>query len=406
MNQTGTALILIDTPLKHDNRVNTQIEAYKKRGFEIKVINVKKTKTSAAFRFFDLPANLIFFVAFIVRWLFAAFYCLPRYVHFWKNREMARYKLAWFNLPPAYLYDTYVHLLRGRGYAVHHREELSDISVIHANDLAALSFAQALCRMTPSAQLVYDAHELHPFRNRRNLSWLNGLFVASFERLSTKRATLIIGPSLPCVAFTRLFCRGGAKIYKIVCNNFYERPATHFPLHDGDERAIFYIGTMIQGRGMERLKAILERNPDIHGHIFSPEDDDKQRRRAEIFSGVSNATIYFGSYNGVIEPILQRYNKRYGWLWLDDICLSYHYAMPNKLFQYIAFGFHIIYPKSFYMRKFLEPHDLGIGLDGQENVRGLLEAFSVDTADHNMRLDLFWERYADATYSNAISRLF
>lgn len=369
-------LILIDLPLESDARVKACVAAYRNAGFLVDIYHVKQEHLLKFHPAWSAVSSVLFVLKFAFLWMLWVVCVLPKFLRLWKNKNLSQYNLLSFRLPAVFWFETLVHIIRGEIYSRRNREILSGVELIHAHDLASLSFAQAVVRTAPKAELTYDAHELSPCRNRQNQSWLSTLLLTAFEALAIQKATNVISVCKPLIAYFRMFAGCADRNYIMVCNDFY-RELEPLPKDPDTERiAVFYIGSFIFGRGIEELVKLVEAQENVDVYLFCPEDNERQRARGEAFSSLDRFHVYFGTYDAKARSISERYNQVFGWLWANDICLSYRFALPNKLFQYVAYEIPMLYPPGFHFSDVARTYGLGKEVTLSET----LELYALDVS--------------------------
>jgi glycosyltransferase involved in cell wall biosynthesis len=125
-----------------------------------------------------------------------------------------------------------------------------------------------------------------------------------------------------------------------------------------DQNIFLYQGLLSDGRGLDILvKTFKSFQSDSNIIIFMGHGDMKDKIQNEA---AKNKNIYF--YNSVSPNILLNYTSSadYGISLIEDTCLSYHYCLPNKLFEYLMSFIPVIVSDLPEMRKVVEGNNVGV----------------------------------------------
>ena len=356
-------LVLSDRPLTYDRRVQASIEAYRALGWQVRFLDVNSAAAQAGGGL-GLLGLLGLSGGFLRLWLACAVRVLPTVAGLWTSGRMRGYRLFWLGLPRHVWRDIAGPLRRGRRF----RDKpglLADVARIHAHDLQALVFANGLLAGA-AIPVTYDAHEFSAHRNRFCQSGLTVALIAAGEAAAMVRADRVAGVSRPQLAWLRLLAgRTGqptpaSRRWALLHNQFYadETGARGVP-DQAAKRAMIYIGSLGRGRGMAALQALAARYPGLDVLIYCPEDTAEQRARAALLRPSANLSLIFGPYAERIVADLAPYAAVFGWLYLEDRCLSYRFATPNKLFQYAGLGVDPVLPPGLEIARIAARHGIG-----------------------------------------------
>jgi len=304
----------------------------------------------------------------------STFSLLYRYQWYWRKNNIGRYNLKKIWLPKAFFFDTVLSFFRGFLYGIINKPSAENFTHIHAHDVAALSFAKGYSYTNKDIIIIYDSHELHAFRNRKNMSWLSGLLTISYEVMMTKDVKNIISVSPPILLYLRFFIGSNQTRFHLVINSFYKKKSILLDTKSKrpNDSCLIYIGSLIQGRGLDLVAAAAQLNQNKQYFFLCPEDNLFQRTCAERFSHIKNISISYGPYEDTLKYIMSIYGRCYGWLGIQDICLSYNFALPNKLFQYSVENITPIYYSSLYLSKLLQSNNIGFSCSSANEVNEIL----------------------------------
>jgi glycosyltransferase involved in cell wall biosynthesis len=248
--------------------------------------------------------------------------------------------------------------------------------IIHCNDLNTLPVG-VLIKLASlgNARLVYDAHEyeINQVPNQSELSIKCAYFL---EKHLIKYADRVITVSNSIAnEYQRLY---GIPKPSIVlnCPPFYEAKKTnHFRKKLGirDDQIIFlYQGGLNPGRGIEVLLDAFGRLQDDKNVIVFMGYGSLERHIQQ--NADRSQTIFI--HPAVSFNVLLGYTASadYGISVIEDVCLSYRYCLPNKLFEYLMAGIPVIASNSVEMARVVKEYQIGVVAD-ENTCTGFLDAF-------------------------------
>ena len=243
-------------------------------------------------------------------------------------------------------------------------------NIIHCNDLNSLPVG-VFCKIFNNRKVVYDAHEyeINHIPNESNISIRLKYY---FENILIKYADKVITVS-------ESIANEYVKLYKI------EKPTLIFNTPNyqivnksnkfkeifnlsNNQKIFIYQGAMSKGRGIE---LILKTFQDI---LLDFKNSKNKFPPVVIFMGygpleenIKNITkthenIFFQP--AVPPDVLVHYTSSsdFGISLIEDICLSYRYCLPNKLFEYIMSEIPVVVSDLFEMKRFVNENNLGVVL--------------------------------------------
>lgn len=204
-------------------------------------------------------------------------------------------------------------------------------SVVNCHSLPVLPIGVLACLLT-GATLVYDTHELETetagsSARRRRLGRL-------LERACIRFASLVIVVS-PAIERWYRQQYGIANVVTVLNAPGYSEVATgQHVLVDGDtdKKVVLYQGALAPGRGLEYL---IDASPMLEeaGYRlvlmgYGPLEAELKER---------TKSLPFILHPAVSPSVLLEYTASadIGICLIEDICLSYHLSLPNKLFEYV-----------------------------------------------------------------------
>lgn len=223
-------------------------------------------------------------------------------------------------------------------------------SVLHAHDANALDEVGTVARRQ-GIPFVYDSHELWLSRTRHKHSRLYHALVqrwhARTERRNVRRAAAVLTVSPPIAA--HLERTYGLKHVELVPNYPELQPPATRDLRSlvgidripPDAPIIIHIGLYVTDRGIEQLLEAVRSVPLVHVVLLGAGPRGPQATSLAARMGIADRVhplapvppedvVAFASSATIgVAPIIPNN-------------LSYEYALPNKLFQYMAAGLPVV----------------------------------------------------------------
>lgn len=293
----------------------------------------------------------------------------------------------WFNKGPLFYFNLNVRLFWHLLFAKYDLLIANDLDTLPANYLAA---------RLRSKPLVYDAHEYFTEvpelidRPRVKAIW------ESIEKriLPKLKHAYTVSPSI-------------AKVYKekyglkmALVRNFPLRKESFDP--PPKERVVIYQGALNVGRGLEELISAFssENMGDIKLWIFGKGDIEADLKALSRSLNLNERVFFFGRK---ASAELLNYTRRasLGVSLEHPMGLSYQYAIPNKLFDYLQAGTAVLYAPLKEVEKLLDGQDVGEKLKAYDSdqlarqIREILDADHLQIWHKNARMlseNYCWEK--------------
>lgn len=225
--------------------------------------------------------------------------------------------------------------------------------IIYSNDLDTLPGC-AFGSIVKCKKLIYDSHELFT-----EVPELIGRPITKFlwriqEKIFVKRAKAVITVSEGVA--NELMKRYNLKNIEVI-RNVPIRTSTE--VFKDKQPTIIYQGALNMGRGIELAIEMMKQLPCYKLIIVGTGDIEIKLRRQMLESDLSGRVQFLGQ----LTPENLRLVTPTAWIGLsleEDMGLNYRYALPNKLFDYIAALVPVLVSDLPEMKRVVEEHGVGI----------------------------------------------
>ena len=233
-------------------------------------------------------------------------------------------------------------------------------AICHCNDLNSLPVGLLIKLFGKNVKVIYDCHEYETELD--NLKGLEKKLKKHFEKSLIYFADKVITVS-------NSISEEYSRLYSIVkpnvvlnCPNFikykkYNLFREKFSI-DSNQKIFLYQGALSKGRGLEiLLEAFSKFNSKDNVLVcmgYGPLET-LIKQHAQKYPN-----IFFQP--AVPPDLLLRYTSSadFGISFIEDLCLSYRYCLPNKMFEYLMAGLPIITSNLYEMKHLVETEGLGI----------------------------------------------
>lgn len=260
-------------------------------------------------------------------------------------------------------------------------------SLIFAEDIYCLPFC-LLSKLFFASRVIYNSRELYQFLAGLRKKPKIQRMIRFIEKLCIRFADLVICTGEMDSSFL-------AESYRIepplVVRNLpklqseYEKRDLRKILGiPGDKKIILYQGVVFEGRGIEPVIRAMKEVPEA---VFLIIGSGVMLPRYQALSydlGVHNRVIFLGRLS---QRELSAYTSScdLGLALIENISLSYYYALPNKLFEYIASLVPPIVSNLPQMEKIINDYSVGISIDisKEGEIAGAINSLIKDEARLN-----------------------
>ncbi|MBN4066143.1 glycosyltransferase family 4 protein [Candidatus Amoebophilus asiaticus] len=234
------------------------------------------------------------------------------------------------------------------------------ISIIQCNSIQDLPIGVILKLVKKDVKLIYDAHELET--EKQELSGLSRFIAKITEKLLIKYIDQMMVVSESILQWYR-------EVYKIdnislvrnmpynIERNLKSRSPVFSTKFNIENAIIFlYQGTLMNGRGIDLLLQVfanINKNKHIVFMGYGQYED-----KIKVYSA-QYSNIHFHEAVAIEEILLYANGADVGLSLIENICLSYYYCLPNKLFEYIISGLPVIVSNFPDMAEIINEYNVG-----------------------------------------------
>lgn len=253
--------------------------------------------------------------------------------------------------------------------------------LIHCNDFMMLPVA-ILIKWLTGAKLIYDAHELESDRNASSKIIGRLVYLTEKSFWWCVDGLIVVSPSIKKWYLDHM----GQKRALVILNSpvFSERKRVkssylrdYFMIPDSN-RVFIYIGILARGRGIELLLEAFARIDTKAALVFLGygEYEEKIKQWSRRYE-----SIFFHPAVPHDEVVSVAQSADFGVCLIENVSLSYYYALPNKLFEYAFAGIPVIASNFPDLRCLIDEYQLGFCVD--LNVNAIVDA--IENADEKCK---------------------
>jgi len=268
---------------------------------------------------------------------------------------------------------------------------VKDFDILHCNDLNTMPIAFIVKRFyNKDVKVIYDAHEYET--ETVGLNRVTKPIAKIAERILIKYANRVITVSnsiadeykrlYPFIKRPALVLNAPKYRNSVKKENIFREK---FNI-DRDKTIFLYQGGLDSGRGVEiLLKAFIELSTKNSSAVVVfmgyGELEESIKEASQKYKN-----IYF--HKAVSPNILLDYTSSadFGISTIEDICLSYRYSLPNKLFEYLMAEIPVIVSNLPEMKNLVEKYRVGVVIK-DNSPKGLKEAIDKALKLNRERLD-------------------
>jgi glycosyltransferase involved in cell wall biosynthesis len=220
------------------------------------------------------------------------------------------------------------------------------------------------------APLVYDSHEIyahqnvpHPTRRRR---W----FVQAVERTVLKRAAAVItvNESIADYLAKKYRIARPVVVMNVPWKSVAVEPASLPEPFRADGLKILYLGGIMRGRGLEEAIHATALLPDARlimmGPVVRPMYQEGFAKLAADL-GIADR-VYFVPPVPPEAVTAVASHATVGLAMINNICLSYFYSLPNKIFESMHAGLPVVASDFPEIKRIVEGYEVGVTCDPED----------------------------------------
>ncbi len=260
---------------------------------------------------------------------------------------------------------------------------ISKVDYIFAEDIYTLPFVVVFGKIK-KAKIYYDSRELFGYlaglKKRKVvqqlLRWIEKICINKVDKIITTgemdakflekeysvKNTVVIR-NLP--------------IFKIIDKPFDFRKFYHL---NKSQKIILYQGVILHGRGLRIIFDVIKDFKDCVLIIIGGGEHKKFYEQLAVEKNISDKVIFMGKID---QKDLFEYTAGadVGLALIENISLSYYYALPNKMFEYILTGVPVLASNFPQMKQVIDEFKVGLYVDPEnlEEVSSALRKLLYDT---------------------------
>ena len=260
----------------------------------------------------------------------------------------------------------------------------SKADIYFAEDIYTLPFVAFYAKMK-KGKLIYNSRELYAFLGGHSKKKYLSLLLKTLERIIIKKCNLVLTTGEMDTQFLE-------KMYSISnVVTIRNIPAYHRPekvvdirkeLNISDDKIILlYQGVLLKGRGIPKIFKAVSQIPNTVLLILGDGEQRDNFKNLASSLGITNRVYFYGM---VQHDELVNYTAAadIGLALIENISMSYYYALPNKLFEYIMAGLPVISCNLPQMKNIVDNYKVGVCVDA-ENGDEIIRAISEMIKDKN-----------------------
>jgi glycosyltransferase involved in cell wall biosynthesis len=265
-----------------------------------------------------------------------------------------------------------------------------EADVVHAHDLDTLMpCSRAAARM--GAKLVYDSHELYTesihvaHRPVTKLIWR----MVELSHISKADAVITV-----CMGIAdELKERYRLDTLPYVVRNFSDRPDLPASVAPPESllafkrfhtKCLLYQGYIQRGRGLEQAIDALVGMPDWGLVVCGQGPHEKLLRQKSQELHVEEQILWMGQLDHDSLFSVTR-SCDLGLCLIEPISLSYYYALPNKLIEYVQAGLPVVGSNLPEIRRIMNDYFIGWILEEGDDLQSLMKSFDSLKNDKNLQ---------------------
>ena len=280
---------------------------------------------------------------------------------------------------------------------------------IFAEDIYTLPFAVIFGKLK-GAKIIYDSREVYGhlagLRKRKNLQsvlrWIEKTFIRGVYK------TMTTGP-LDSLHIEKEYGLGKTIVmrnlpyFSDIKNRFDFRK--HYNLSEST-KILLYQGVILHGRGLKLIFNILGEIENCVLVILGGGEYADFYQKLSVEKGLGGKVFFFGK---IPQEELLRFTAGadIGLSVIENLSLSYYYALPNKMFEYILTGVPVLASNFPQMKEIIDDYKVGLYIDPEstEELKKTLQLMINDGKLREMLSHNCLEAAKELNWDNEIKKL-
>ncbi|MBT8379703.1 MAG: glycosyltransferase family 4 protein [Ignavibacteria bacterium] len=259
----------------------------------------------------------------------------------------------------------------------------SNAGIFFAEDIYTLPFVVILANLK-RAKVFYDSRELFGHLAGLKDKKLKQIFWRLIEKLFINKADYVIVTGEMDEKFIKEKFNLTNTIVLRNLPRYYKSPM-HIDLHsnlqiDKNKKIILYQGIILKGRGIELIYKILKELPEHVFVIVGGGDFEKYYKELAVKMDLVDQVYFLGKLTQEELPKVTA-AAHVGTALIENLSLSYYYALPNKLFEYIMAEVPVFVSDLPQMKEIVEKYEVGfvVNPDNADEIVSTLKNLSTDS---------------------------
>ncbi|AFH48972.1 Glycosyltransferase [Ignavibacterium album JCM 16511] len=261
--------------------------------------------------------------------------------------------------------------------------------IIFAEDLYCLPVC-IIAGKIKGAKVIYDCRELFGFLAGLKNKKLIQRFWSTIEKLFIRKADLILTTGEMDSEFIRrrYNLHNDLVIRNLPLYKKSDSPVDYYSLLgiDKSKKVLLYQGVVLHGRGLKMIFEFLQTSDDFVLVILGSGEMLSYYKNLSNKMGLDNKVFFIGKIPQ--EKLLDYTAGAFAGLSLiENVSMSYYYALPNKLFEYIMAEIPVITTDLPQMKKIIEEFEVGFTIP-EGKINELINVLSKLSTDKNLYFQL------------------
>ena len=258
----------------------------------------------------------------------------------------------------------------------------NDADIFFAEDIYTLPFVYIIAKFK-RAKVYYNSREIYAFiGGLRNRPYLQSL-IRYIEKLFITKVDLVLTTGwMDSNYLEKSFGINNTLVIRNIPT--YQTPTNKVDfrkLYGIEENKIIllYQGVLLEGRGVPNIIRAMAKMPDTFLIVVGDGEQKSNFQKLADSLGIKDRVIFTGMKNQK-ELINYTAGADIGLVLIENISISYYYALPNKLFEYIMAGLPLLSSDLPQMKEIIEKYNVGesISIENDEIIINVIRKWIND----------------------------